>query len=226
MSAVWRRNSKRISQVLKEGILNAANLAGFHLRYQNLSESGVNVRIEEDTTDDTEVNHTDEVVSFLAIEGNGVLTGKAYVPSGTIERKYYFLGGQRVAMREAGDLFYLLSDHLGSTTITTDENGEVSAEMHYTAWGETRYKEDHTPTGRRFTGQIQEPEIGLYFYNARWYDPYIIRLTHRIVQIRTRVAYLRPACLITGLNLSDRQASCLPHRNLKPGAVCQLWGQI
>jgi RHS repeat-associated protein len=23
----------------------------------------------------------------------------------------------------------------------------------------------------RYTGQIEEPELGLYFYNTRWYDP-------------------------------------------------------
>lgn len=41
--------------------------------------------------------------------------------------------------------------------------------------GETRYTAGTTPTDRRYTGQIEEPELGLYFYNARWYDPSIMR---------------------------------------------------
>jgi RHS repeat-associated protein len=28
-----------------------------------------------------------------------------------------------------------------------------------------------------YTGQRQEPELGLYYYNARWYDPYLARFT-------------------------------------------------
>jgi RHS repeat-associated protein len=28
-----------------------------------------------------------------------------------------------------------------------------------------------------YTGQRQDPELGLYYYNARWYDPYLARFT-------------------------------------------------
>ncbi|MDD5760081.1 MAG: Tox-REase-5 domain-containing protein [Desulfobulbaceae bacterium] len=43
--------------------------------------------------------------------------------------------------------------------------------MRYKAWGETRYTSGSTPTIFGFTGQRQEVGLGLYFYNARWYDP-------------------------------------------------------
>jgi RHS repeat-associated protein len=36
------------------------------------------------------------------------------------------------------------------------------------AWGET-------PTDYRFTGQAEHSSIGLYYYNARWYDAYLNR---------------------------------------------------
>ncbi|MBE7435984.1 MAG: hypothetical protein HS100_18855 [Anaerolineales bacterium] len=39
--------------------------------------------------------------------------------------KYYFAGGTRIAMRKAGTLYYMLSDHLGSTGIVTFENGNL-----------------------------------------------------------------------------------------------------
>jgi len=43
--------------------------------------------------------------------------------------------------------------------------------LRYTAFGETRYATGITPTDYRYTGQREEAELGLYFYNARWYDP-------------------------------------------------------
>ncbi len=68
-------------------------------------------------------------------------------------------------------VYYLLADHLGSTSVTTDENGAKLAELRYTAFGETRYPKtaETTPTMRRYTGQLQV-EGGLYYYGARFYD--------------------------------------------------------
>jgi RHS repeat-associated protein len=79
-------------------------------------------------------------------------------------------------MRTNGNLFYLLGDHLGSTSLTTDTNGIVVSEMRYKAWGETRYASGTTPTQYQYTGQYSyTAEFGLYFYNARWYDPALSR---------------------------------------------------
>ncbi len=44
------------------------------VRYQSLTASGVQVRVEEDTTQDGETGHPPEVVAYLAIEGDGLLT--------------------------------------------------------------------------------------------------------------------------------------------------------
>jgi len=59
---------------------------------------------------------------------------------------------------------------LTSTAITATSAGSKSAELRYKAWGETRYTYGTTPTTYHFTGQREESTIGLYFYNARWYD--------------------------------------------------------
>ena len=48
--------------------------------------------------------------------------------------------------------------------------------MRYKAYGETRYNEGTTPTSYHYTGQ-REAEAGLYFYNARFYDPSIMMFT-------------------------------------------------
>jgi RHS repeat-associated protein len=93
------------------------------------------------------------------------------------QKSYYSAGGQRVAFRDNDTLYYLASDHLGSTTLTLDEDGDRISELRYKAWGETRYAYNSTPTDYRYTGQRREPELGLYFYQARWYDDTLGRFT-------------------------------------------------
>lgn len=80
--------------------------------------------------------------------------------------------GHRDDVRKAGELFYILGDHLGSTSIVTDANGTKISEIRYKAWGEVRYESGATPTDYTYTGQYSyTADFGLMFYNARWYDP-------------------------------------------------------
>jgi RHS repeat-associated protein len=88
-------------------------------------------------------------------------------------------------MRVAGDpvqanngVFYLLADHLGSTNVVVDEDGDRVGELRYRAWGETRYASGSPDTDYRYTGQREEAGIGLYYYHARWYDPILGRFAH------------------------------------------------
>jgi RHS repeat-associated protein len=112
---------------------------------------------------------------------NGTMTtfvGNHYEVSGSAVTKYYYAGSNRVAMRTNGTLNYLLTDHLGSTSITTDGSGNKVAELRYKAWGETRYSSGTTPTKYQFTGQYsQASEFGLLFYQSRWLDPSLGRFT-------------------------------------------------
>ncbi|MDQ3005568.1 MAG: RHS repeat-associated core domain-containing protein [Chloroflexota bacterium] len=67
---------------------------------------------------------------------------------------------------------YLLGDHLGSTSLVTDSAGVKINEQRYKAWGETRYTFGNEKTKYQYTGQFSyTADFGLYFYNARWYDP-------------------------------------------------------
>jgi RHS repeat-associated protein len=72
---------------------------------------------------------------------------------------------------------YLLTDHLGSTSLVVSTNGTISAQNRYMPWGEVRYSIGTMPTDYTYTGQKNAPEIGLMFYNARWYDPAIAHFT-------------------------------------------------
>ena len=87
---------------------------------------------------------------------------------------YYFLGGQRVALKKAGTLSYLLTDHLGSTSVTYNPANGQSVTQLYKPWGEPRWPNPSTlPTDYRFTGQrSEEATLGsLYDYGARAYSP-------------------------------------------------------
>ena len=84
--------------------------------------------------------------------------------------KYYYAGASRVAMNVNGTVSYLLSDQLGSTSITADGNGNKLTELRYKAWGEIRYTSG-TPTNYQYTGQYAYASLGLDYYVARFYDP-------------------------------------------------------
>ena len=104
--------------------------------------------------------------------------GNYYEVTGSTVTKYYYAGASRIAMRKDGTLNYILSDHLGSTSLVTDASGAVVSELRYTAWGEVRYESGTTPTEYTYTGQYSNMvDFGLMFYNARWYDPCIIQWT-------------------------------------------------
>ena len=92
----------------------------------------------------------------------GNLYEKKVVGATTTHTKYYYFGGRRIAMRVAGTLSWLLSDHLGSTTVTADgATGARTAELWYKPWGESRGTAfGVTPTARRFTGQTLDGEAG------------------------------------------------------------------
>ena len=126
-----------------------------------------------------------ETVARMVYDGDGqrvkatfdgvstvMLGGGLYERTGLTDTKYYLIGGIRVAMRrgpagQAGTLTYLFTDHLGSTVAT--QSGKSVQRMDYGPWGEIR--SGTLPTERLYTGQRWDDALGLYFYNARYYDP-------------------------------------------------------
>ena len=50
------------------------------LRYLNLDSNGVEIKVEEDQSQDVETDHTTEVVDFLAVEGTGILSAVPTLP--------------------------------------------------------------------------------------------------------------------------------------------------
>jgi RHS repeat-associated protein len=80
--------------------------------------------------------------------------------------------------RTDGTLRFLLGDHLGSSSVTTDANGVKTASALYKAFGETRYTLGNLGTDYHFTGQREESALGgIYWFQSRWFDPTLGRFT-------------------------------------------------
>jgi RHS repeat-associated protein len=81
--------------------------------------------------------------------------------------------GKLVARR--GGVRFLLTDHLGSVNVVLNANGNGRSRLRYDPWGKQRYVENITPTGYRYTAQRFDDKLGLYDYQARYYDAHIGR---------------------------------------------------
>src|SRR3990170_1076400 len=78
-------------------------------------------------------------------------------------------------------LNFIHQDHLGSTALVTDSTGKVVSKKSYYPYGTTRSQTSDVGSKkleRQYTGQISdEDETGLYYYNARYYDPTLAKFT-------------------------------------------------
>ncbi|MDD3861259.1 MAG: hypothetical protein PHW83_13785 [Bacteroidales bacterium] len=114
---------------------------------------------------------------------------KEITSEGTTE--YYYVGGPmgNVAVfisenGEAPELYYTITDHLGSIVAIADEDGEILEEQRYDPWGVYRNpltgEPEETPQltmlFRGYTGHEMLPEFGLINMNGRLYDPVIARV--------------------------------------------------
>jgi RHS repeat-associated protein len=97
------------------------------------------------------------------------------------ETWYHQFNGQLVAMRQTINdidqgVQFLLSDHLGSTTISYDPATDDVSRQYYNPWGELRgASEPVLDTDIGYTGQRLDTSADLMYYNARYYDPTIGR---------------------------------------------------
>ena len=68
---------------------------------------------------------------------------------------------------------------LGSNIVLTDDNQNVLARYEYDVFGAIRSETGTSDNTRKFTGKEFDADSNLYYYAARYYDPYIGRFTQR-----------------------------------------------
>ncbi|MER3545661.1 MAG: hypothetical protein C4311_13980 [Chloroflexota bacterium] len=98
--------------------------------------------------------------------------GETATPTRT---SYYYLGSRQVALRQgavgqAGVVYYLHADHLGSTSEVSTATASLSGRERYFPYGQVRYTWGSLPTTYTFTGQRLDG-TGLLYYGARYYAP-------------------------------------------------------
>ncbi len=71
----------------------------------------------------------------------------------------------------SGTPSYLLADQLGSTRALTSSSGSVTASFTYDAWGNLTGSTGSATTPFKYAGQYLDSATGLYYMQARWYDP-------------------------------------------------------
>ena len=94
--------------------------------------------------------------------------------------KYYSANNQKIAQRSTAGpnsgTNYILSDHLGSSTVLTNTSGTVIRTQSYKPYGADDAVTGTGMTKYQYTGQEKDTG-GLYYYNARYYDPELGRFT-------------------------------------------------
>ena len=73
------------------------------------------------------------------------------------------------------DKHYFHKDHLGSSTAVSSASGVTVEASEYMPFGPMREHTGSVISNYKYTDQELDPERGLYFYDARYYDPIIGR---------------------------------------------------
>ena len=95
--------------------------------------------------------------------------------TGTYRFTYYHQEGQLVARKDPdGKKFYYHPDHLGSTDLVTNQTGAVVEETTYEPYGEIV---DGGESRFLFTSKELDTNTDMYYYGARYYDPFFSRFT-------------------------------------------------
>jgi RHS repeat-associated protein len=109
---------------------------------------------------------------------DGITTGYAYDGTNILREvrgpttlKYVHASGidEPLAVDDGTALSYFHADAPGSIVKVTDHAGGVTLTRQYDAWGNLEVGAS-TP-GYAFTGREWDPQTGLYYYRARYYDP-------------------------------------------------------
>ncbi|MHB1059914.1 MAG: RHS repeat domain-containing protein [Rhodanobacter sp.] len=75
------------------------------------------------------------------------------------------------AMAHASTVTYVYTDLQGTPLMETDAQGHITARYEYTPYGVAVTSVGAAPDGPGYTGHVNDPETGLVYMQARYYDP-------------------------------------------------------
>lgn len=93
-----------------------------------------------------------------------------YTPDGTVQKSYVH-GLDLISQTQQGNQSVYHADGLGTVRTLTDENGNVTDQVIYDAFGRLIAELGNTDNSFRFTGEQFDEASDLYYLRARYYDP-------------------------------------------------------
>jgi RHS repeat-associated protein len=93
---------------------------------------------------------------------------------GNPTKEYIYLNGKRIAYQDwtdaTGGVYYYFSDHLGSASVVTDDQGDVIDESDYYPYGGENILATGSGQAYKFTGKERDDESGNDYFGARYYS--------------------------------------------------------
>ncbi len=120
------------------------------------------------------VEKSNGTLYWRAITGDAIaesdLTGST---TNSNYHEYVFFAGRRIARRDpsTGSVFYYYADDLGTVRSITQSNGTVCYDADFTPYGTELVHTNTCPQNYKFTGYERDPETGLDYAFARYYNP-------------------------------------------------------
>jgi len=131
-----------------------------------------------------EYNHNGNRIKKVTPDETITYIGKLYEvttsPGHQVTKKHIFTGSDRSITVEIDEetsersTYYYHSDHLGSSSVITDNAGTQVQHVEYQPYGKVTQNEGDYDSPYKFTGKELDT-TGLYYYGARYYDPEIGR---------------------------------------------------
>jgi RHS repeat-associated protein len=155
----------------------------------------------------------DGVVTQYLYDGMNLI--KEYDGSGALLATYVHGPGidEPISMTRGGQTYYYHADGLGSVTGLTDSTQTLVQNYNYDGFGNL----NQAPTIQNpytYTGREWDPETGLYYYRARYYDPKVGRFLQQ-----------DPAGFIGGINLyayvGNNPINATDPEGLRPLTACE-----
>jgi RHS repeat-associated protein len=95
---------------------------------------------------------------------------QAFVSNDSEETTDVYFDDMTMSVSSTDQLYFVSTDHLGSTRALVRDDGTVMARYDYNPWGELIRSEITEDITYQYTGQEKDKELGLLNFRARFYD--------------------------------------------------------